>query len=286
MQLFDYQRAFSRNIGWLTPQEQNLIRNKKIAIAGLGGVGGHYLLTLVRMGVCQFSLAEFDRFELENFNRQIGANLSSIEQPKLNTMIDMAKGVNPELDITHFDNGITLDNLDPFLHNADLYIDGLDFFALDIREAIFKRAYELHIPCITVAPLGMGAAMLVFMPQKMSFNEYFGFEPNHSLGEKTIHFITGLAPSMIQQQYLVYPSALQLEAQKGPSTPMGCDLCAGVGATQAIKILLERGDIVYAPNGLHFDAFLNTVKKTWVPFGAKNPLIQYRRWQLKKKWLS
>ena len=49
--LFDYATAFSRNIGWLTPQEQESLRSKRVAIAGLGGVGGSHLLTLTRLGI-------------------------------------------------------------------------------------------------------------------------------------------------------------------------------------------------------------------------------------------
>ena len=47
---FDYHRAFSRNIGWVTRAEQDLLRKKRVAIAGMGGVGGIHLLTLARLG--------------------------------------------------------------------------------------------------------------------------------------------------------------------------------------------------------------------------------------------
>jgi tRNA A37 threonylcarbamoyladenosine dehydratase len=46
MQPFSYEEAFSRNIGWLTRHEQEQLRRKRVAIAGLGGVGGVHLLTL------------------------------------------------------------------------------------------------------------------------------------------------------------------------------------------------------------------------------------------------
>ena len=49
-QAFDYTTAFSRNIGWLTAEEQQILRGKRIAIAGMGGVGGVHLLILSRLG--------------------------------------------------------------------------------------------------------------------------------------------------------------------------------------------------------------------------------------------
>ena len=70
---FTYDLAFSRNIGWVTRDEQHDLRDKRVAIAGMGGVGGSHLLTLTRLGIGGFHLADFDTFELANFNRQAGA---------------------------------------------------------------------------------------------------------------------------------------------------------------------------------------------------------------------
>jgi len=80
---YDYATAFSRNIGWLTEGEQAALRGKCVAIAGMGGVGGFHLLTLARLGVGQFHIADLDTFELANFNRQAGATLSSLDRPKV-----------------------------------------------------------------------------------------------------------------------------------------------------------------------------------------------------------
>ena len=87
---FSYDAAFSRNRGWVTYQEQLALKNKRVAIAGLGGVGGSHLLTLTRLGVGAFHLADFDVFELANFNRQAGAMLSTIGQRKSEVLMDMA----------------------------------------------------------------------------------------------------------------------------------------------------------------------------------------------------
>ena len=72
-QTFSYHHAFARNLGWVTPAEQSLLKEKRVAIAGLGGVGGFHLLTLARLGVGAFHIADFDTFDITNFNRQIGA---------------------------------------------------------------------------------------------------------------------------------------------------------------------------------------------------------------------
>jgi tRNA A37 threonylcarbamoyladenosine dehydratase len=75
---FSYTQAFSRNIGWVTAAEQQVLRGKRVAIAGMGGVGGVHLLTLARLGVGAFHVADFDTFDIANFNRQVGAAVSTL----------------------------------------------------------------------------------------------------------------------------------------------------------------------------------------------------------------
>ncbi|MBV8093455.1 MAG: ThiF family adenylyltransferase, partial [Acetobacteraceae bacterium] len=60
---FSYHLAFDRNIGWVTEWEQEALRFKRVAIAGMGGVGGIHLLTLARLGVGAFNIADFDVFD-------------------------------------------------------------------------------------------------------------------------------------------------------------------------------------------------------------------------------
>ncbi len=270
---FDYHEAFSRNLGWVTETEQEILRNKRIAIAGMGGVGGSHLLTLTRLGIGKFSLADFDRFELANFNRQAGASTAHLGRNKLEVMVEMARGVNPDLDIEQFPAGIDADNLDAFLEGVDLYVDSLDFFALDIRRAVFAACYDKGIPAITAAPLGMGAAVLCFFPGQMSFEKYFLLE-GRTREEQALRFMLGLAPNPQQLAYLADDSKVDFEAGKGPSTPMACELCAGFAGTYALKILLSRGRVPAAPRGIHFDAYRNRLVTTWRPWGNANPVQQ------------
>jgi molybdopterin/thiamine biosynthesis adenylyltransferase len=268
---FDYESAFARNLGWVTRDEQRALRAKRVAIAGLGGVGGAHLLTLARLGIGRFSLAEFDRFELVNFNRQVGAAQSTIGASKLDVMRDMARDINPDVQITAYSDGVTAQNVDRFLADVDLFIDGLDFFAFDTRDLVFARCEALRIPAITVAPLGMGAALLNFMPGRMSFAEYFGFNRCRE-DEKPLRFLLGLAPAALHRRYLVDPSYVDLEAQRGPSTAMACQLCAGVAGTEALKILLKRRRVIAAPRGVHYDAYRNLLVRTWQPWGYRGPV--------------
>lgn len=271
MSAFNYYEAFDRNVGWVTDDELEVLKNKRIAIAGLGGVGGYHLLTLLRLGVERFNLAEMDVVELANFNRQACAGMSNMGKRKIDVLVDMGRNINPNADFNLFPDGVTDDNVGDFLDGVDLYVDGLDFFVLDIRQKIFRLCRERGIPAMTTAPLGMGAAHLNFMPGSMSFDDYFGLE-DVSGDDRYIKFLIGLSPAMLQKGYIADMSRVNFAARKGPSTPMACELCAGVAGTEALKILLGRGGVRVAPKGFHLDIYKNRMKKTWRPLGRKNPL--------------
>jgi len=265
--MFDYDKAFSRNIGWVTEEEQQQLKYKKVAIAGAGGVGGVHLLTLARLGVANFNISDFDDFEVHNFNRQAGAFMSTIGQQKVDVMEKMALDINPDASVKSYPEGIFEHNVDDFLEGVDLYVDALDFFALEARKTVFQKCYEKEIPVITAAPLGMGCALLCFMPGKMSYEEYFRFGSKKTENEQLIQFLIGLSPAMLQRDYLVDETRVSFIEKRGPSTPMAVNLCAGMAETYALKVLLNRGDVVCAPYGLHFDAYKNKLTRTWRPFG-------------------
>lgn len=279
---FEYMLAFSRNIGWVTQEEQSRLQRARVAIGGLGGVGGSHLVTLARLGVGQFSVADLDDFDVPNFNRQYGASVSTVGKSKLAVMSQAVRDINPEVTLHPFDQGINLENVDDFLSGTDLYMDSLDIFSLEIRRKVFQRCHELGIPAITAAPMGMGTAILVFLPGRMSFEDYFCFDDVRSFEDKLVKFVIGVSPAMLQRRYLVKRSSVNFLNRKVPSTAMGIELAAGVAGTQALKVLLGRGSVVHAPRGLHFDAYRNRLVRTWRPWGNRNPLQRMMFWRVRQ----
>lgn len=284
---FDYDEAFDRNLGWVTTSEQQVLRGKRIAIAGLGGVGGAHLLTLARLGIGRFAIADMDTFDIVNFNRQAGATVSTVGRRKVDVLSELARDINPGLEIQTFDQGVTGENLDAFLEGVDCYVDGLDYFAFSAREMVFAACSERGIPAVTAAPIGMGAALINFLPGRMSFEQYFRFSGANE-GEKAVRFLCGLAPALLHRSYLVDPARVDLPNRRGPSTIMACQLCAGLAAAQVLKIVLPRGAVLAAPWALQFDAYTNRMKKTWRPGGNANPLqrlliqLGMRQYRVKK----
>lgn len=272
--MFNYQNAFSRNIGWVTEQEQQLLKQKRVAMAGAGGVGSEHIVTLARLGITKFNISDFDEYEVHNFNRQAGAFMSTVGRPKSDVMAEVIKDINPEASINNFSDGINEDNVDEFLDGVDIYVDSLDFFALDARKLVYQKCYEKEIPLVTAAPIGMGVALLCFMPGSMYYEDYFRFNDCQNQEEQLVKFMVGLSPSLMQRTYLVDPSSSDFIAQKAPSLPMGVKLCGGLAASYVLKILLNRGEVLKAPWGIHFDGYRNKMKTTWRPWGNKNPIQQ------------
>jgi hypothetical protein len=127
------------------------------------------------------------------------------------------------------------------------------------------------VPAVTVAPLGMSAALVNFLPRGMSFADYFGLARCPE-SERPLRFLLGLAPAMLHRRYLVDMSRVDFQTGRGPSTAMACQLCAGIAATESLKLLLGRGDVIAAPHAMQFDAYRNRVTRTWRPWGYRNPL--------------
>lgn len=280
--IFSPTEAFKRSLGWITPVEAEKLAKTRVAIAGVGGVGGQYCEVLARLGVGAFHIADPDHFEIANFNRQNGAGMSTIGRMKVDVLRERILDINPSADVKVFNAGINEGNMDEFLTGVDLYLDGLDFFLLNERISLFKKLQKKGIPGITVAPIAMGAAALVFTKDSMSFEDYFGMFVGQNDDEQRMRFLLGLAPSLMHVSYLVDRSYVDMTGKRAPSLPTGPYLCAGVASSLATKILLGRGPLKLAPWSLHYDAYLNKYKKTYVWLGFKNPLQKLKLMILKR----
>lgn len=173
---FDYVRAFSRNIGLVSQKEQDRLKKACIALPGLGGVGGAHIQTLARMGIESFRLADPDTFDVVNFNRQLGATLTTIGQNKAEVMASEVSQINPDAKIKTFPEGITWGNIGAFLDGVDVVVDGLEFFRIETRRMLHRTCQERKIPVVMAGPIGFGAAVFVFMTGGASFDEHFAID--------------------------------------------------------------------------------------------------------------
>ena len=199
---FSYEQAFDRNLGWLTAQEQAILRKSCVAIAGLGGAGGMQAQVLARLGIGRFKIADPDTFELTNINRQIGASVETLGEQKTSVIREMILSINPEAEVTIFEEGVTQHNVDRFLESVDLALDGIDFFGQDSKLLFFRKCYEKRIPALTSCPLGFGASVIIFSPSGMKYEDYFDLQDQMDEQKKRMACTFGLSPSPLCLSYM------------------------------------------------------------------------------------
>jgi molybdopterin/thiamine biosynthesis adenylyltransferase len=278
-----YEEAFKRNRGLITEAEQERLRNSRVAIAGMGGVGGVHLITLARLGIGKFTIADPDVFEVANFNRQYGATVSNLGRNKAEVMAEAALDINPELGLRVFSNAIDATNVDGFLRDADLVVDGLDFFAIEARRMLFKKAAEQGVWAVTAGPIGFSTAWLAFDPKGMTFDRYFDLSDSMGRIDMLAAFAVGLTPKALQMPYTDLSHAC-VEERTGPSASIGCQLAAGVMGSMTLKVLLNRGKLTAAPVYLQFDSFRNRLVEHRLIMGNRSPLQRLKRLLLKNRF--
>lgn len=282
---WNYAEAFSRNLGLISPEEQQRLRNCRVAIPGMGGVGGNHLMTLARMGVGKFRIADADTFAVGNFNRQFGSTIKTIDQPKAKTLAAAALEVNPELEIDVSTEFIDENNVDQFLDGVDMVVDAVDFFAFDARRMLFREARQRGLWAVTAGPIGFSTAWLSFDPQGMSFDQYFDLRDDMDSLDRFIAFALGLAPQATHVPYFDF-SYVDRESGRGPSVAAACRLAAGVVGIEAVKILLDRGHMKAAPHYHQFDAYRYMLKHGKLRFGNRGPLQRIKRKIMRRKLIE
>jgi molybdopterin/thiamine biosynthesis adenylyltransferase len=267
---------FSRNIGLLSEADQEKLLNSRMAIAGAGGVGGLHIMTLARLGVGRFTIADPDTFEAANVSRQFGAFGSTFNLNKAEVLARMVQDINPEAEIRIMTKGVTDDNIDDFLDHADIFVDGIEFFEIEIRRRLFQKAYANNIYAITSAPLGFGSTLQVFAPGGMTFDQYFGICDAQNYEEKIASFAAGLAPNPYHIKYMDL-SKINFSRRKGPAVAPACTLAASLLGTEVVRIITRKGPVHPVPRYLQFDMLKHKYRYSRLWWGGKNPLHRLKR---------
>ncbi|MEO4000834.1 ThiF family adenylyltransferase [Mesorhizobium sp. CAU 1732] len=144
-QAFSYAEFTTRNIGFITAEQQERLRGARVFVCGTGGMGGACVLALARAGVGHLVLADLDAFEISNLNRQVFANLDTVGQHKAEATRDQCLTINPELDITvHKDQWA--DHVDVIVGQCDVVVNGTDDLAASLL--LYRTARRLGKPVI------------------------------------------------------------------------------------------------------------------------------------------
>lgn len=144
---------FSRTELLLGKEAVKSLGNKRVAIFGIGGVGGFVCEALVRSGIGHFDLIDKDVVSLSNLNRQIIATTSSIGRYKVDVMKERMLDINPDVDVKVHNCFYLPENASDFnFSDYDYVVDAVDTVTAKI--SIIVKAKEAGVPVIS----SMGAA--------------------------------------------------------------------------------------------------------------------------------
>lgn len=153
---------FDRIISLIGEEKFNYIQNINVLIIGIGGVGGYALEALVRSGVKNITIVDYDLIDKSNLNRQIITNSLNVGMSKVNEAFSRAKLINPNINIVSINSLVSEDNIDEILSKGyDFVIDACD--TTSVKFLLMKKRDEYRYNLIS----SMGTAKKLD-PSKLS----------------------------------------------------------------------------------------------------------------------
>ena len=139
---------FDRIIALIGKEKFELLEKKKILLVGCGGVGGYTLETLVRSGINNIDIIDFDNIELSNLNRQIISTQKNIKNSKVEEAKKRSLSINPKININIFKTFLNKENINELLNNNyDYIIDACD--SIDTKVELIKFSVKNKIKIIS-----------------------------------------------------------------------------------------------------------------------------------------
>ena len=139
---------FSRTDLLLGKEAMDKLANSRVAVFGIGGVGGYVCEALVRTGVGAFDLIDDDKVCLTNLNRQIIATRKTVGQYKVDVMKERMLEINPKVDVRVHKCFFLPENAEEFpFEEYDYIVDAVDTVTAKI--SLVMKAQEMNIPIIS-----------------------------------------------------------------------------------------------------------------------------------------
>ena len=200
------QERYIRNLGPLTEEECLLLRQRRVFLAGCGGLGGYLLEHLLRAGVGAITVCDGDTIVPSNLNRQLLVDMESLGRSKTEAACARAALVNPEAAVEARPVFLTADNALGLIAGHDLALDALDSPAA--RRILASACRQAGIPLVHGAIRGWYAQAAVILPDS----------------------------GMMEQ---LYPADAPAAPDQGSLSPT-VGLCAAIQAGEAVKLLCGR----------------------------------------------
>lgn len=144
---------FDRTINLIGQCNYQKLKESNILVLGVGGVGGYAIETLIRSGVENITIVDFDKIDISNINRQIIALNDNIGNFKTDEWKKRILSINPNVNVNIINEKINSDNIELlFNDNYNFIIDACD--TLVVKKLLIKLCKERNINLITVCGMG------------------------------------------------------------------------------------------------------------------------------------
>ncbi|MCF1184110.1 molybdopterin-synthase adenylyltransferase MoeB [Marichromatium gracile] len=139
---------------------QRRLRQARVLLIGLGGLGSPIAMYLAAAGVGELRLADFDAVDLSNLHRQIVHDSTTVGRPKVDSAMTRLAALNPEVALVPLKGSATAARLPELIADVDLVIDACDNFAT--RFAINAACMSAGIPLVSGAAIGTEGQVSAF----------------------------------------------------------------------------------------------------------------------------
>ncbi|MBU2637883.1 MAG: ThiF family adenylyltransferase [Nanoarchaeota archaeon] len=258
-----YEEIYKRVIGVCTEIAVSAIRSSCVAIAGVGGTGSQTAVALARMGIGKLVIADPETFDASNMNRQYGAVSSTLGKNKALVMEEILKDVNPHLEVKAYYEGINSANIDEFLNNADVAVDGVDYAGVEAKVELFSKAREKGLYVVSGPISGWGATIMCFAPDGMAMEEAFAMPADKS--QYKLHKIPPRRLLGCTLEYLpeLFFERLTRENDRYVPSIGPAAILSGIAATaEVVKLVLKKKvpefadlEIITMPFAKRYDLF-------------------------------
>ncbi len=144
---------YNRIISLIGEEKYNKIKQSNILVLGVGGVGGYTIESLVRSGIENITIADYDKIDVSNINRQIIATNENIGKLKVEEFKKRILSINKNVKVKMIKEKITKDNIDIlFEEKYDFIIDACD--TVIVKKLLIKKCHEEKVNLLTVCGMG------------------------------------------------------------------------------------------------------------------------------------
>jgi molybdopterin/thiamine biosynthesis adenylyltransferase len=222
------ENRYIRNGLTINEIEQKILHQSSVCVLGCGGLGGYSIEMLARVGIGHLKVVDNDLFDVTNLNRQLLSSNNNLGKSKVLVAKERIHCINDEVDVIAIEAYIDDINCVDIIKGCDVVIDALD--SISTRKIVAAACRSLGIPFVYGAISGWYGQVSTIMPNEHTLDTLYPKETE--VGDEIMMGNPSFTPAVV----------------------------AGVQVSEAIKILLSKGELL-SGGFMHIDLLTNEMEK-------------------------